>query len=249
MRRRPRRRVGPASSVLGRIGRIVGRLLAVAFGFAALATAILAVLFWQSLPPSGMHLQVAGLAQPVAITLDADGIPRIVAGSEPDAAAALGFMHARDRMFQMELMRHAASGRLSEIAGSATLRLDRTMRVLGLRVRAEADYAALDATTRAMLDAYAAGVNAWIAARGRFAAPEFIRARRAGAVDAGRQPAVGQDDGPLSLGQLAVRAGPRGAAGQAARRPPARAVAAAGRNPTTGCAAAAEPGARGHAPG
>ena len=173
MRRRSRRRV-PASNVLSRIGRIASRSLAVAFGLTALVTAIVAVLFWRSLPPTGMHLQIAGLAQPVAITLDADGIPRIMAGSEADAAAALGFMHARDRMFQMELMRRAASGRLSEIAGHATLRLDRTMRVLGLRMRAEADYATLDATTRGMLDAYATGVNAWIAARGRFAAPEFI---------------------------------------------------------------------------
>ena len=111
---------------------------------------------------------------PVAVSLDGDGIPRVAAGSDLDAAAALGFVHARDRMFQMELMRRAASGRLSEIAGGATLRLDRTMRVLGLRRRAEADLPTLDPDTRAMLDAYAAGVNAWIAARGRLAAPEFI---------------------------------------------------------------------------
>ena len=83
-------------------------------------------------------------------------------------------MHARDRLFQMELMRRAASGRLSEIAGPATLALDRTMRTLGLRRRAVADYPALPAETRAMLEAYARGVNAWIEARGRFSAPEFL---------------------------------------------------------------------------
>ena len=153
---------------------MLGRVAAAAFGLAVLAIAVAAVLFWMSLPPSGMTLQVAGLAKPVAITLDADGIPCILAGSELDGATALGFMHARDRMFQMELMRRAASGRLSEIVGSATLRLDRTMRVLGLRMRATADLAAMDAGTRAMLDAYARGVNAWIGARGRFAALEFI---------------------------------------------------------------------------
>ena len=91
-----------------------------------------------------------------------------------DAAAALGFVHARDRLFQMELMRRAASGRLSEIAGPATLALDRSMRTLGLRRRAVADYPALPAETRAMLEAYARGVNAWIAERGRFSAPEFL---------------------------------------------------------------------------
>ena len=65
-------------------------------------------------------------------------------------------------MFQMELMRRNASGRLSELAGPVTLPLDRTMRMLGLRQAAEADYAALPADTRAVLQAYANGVNAWI---------------------------------------------------------------------------------------
>ena len=83
-------------------------------------------------------------------------------------------LHARDRMFQMDLMRRAASGRLSEIAGPATLRIDRMMRTLGLRQRAVADLAALPADTDAMLEAYARGVNAWIELKGRFAAPEFL---------------------------------------------------------------------------
>jgi penicillin amidase len=110
----------------------------------------------------------------VDIGFDADGIPRIRAATEQDAAAALGFVHARDRMFQMELMRRAASGRLSEIAGPVTLPIDRTMRTLGLRNRAVADLAVLPPETRDLLDAYARGVNAWIALRGRFAAPEFL---------------------------------------------------------------------------
>jgi len=171
---RPHRREGPTRRALRRAARISGRIAAVAAGLAGLAALAVAILFWKSLPPAGMQARIPGLAGPVAITLDPDGIPRIAAGSELDAAAALGFMHARDRMFQMELMRRAASGRLSEIAGAATLRLDRTTRVLGLRMRAQSDLAALDAGTTAVLDAYARGVNAWISARGRFAAPEFI---------------------------------------------------------------------------
>jgi penicillin amidase len=154
--------------------RVLGSVFAAFLGLIALAGVVVAGLFWLSLPPAAMQVQISGLSGPVAITLDADGIPRIAAGSDLDAAAALGFMHARDRIFQMELMRRAASGRLSEIAGGVTLRLDRTMRVLGLRMRAEADLPALDADARTMLEAYAAGVNAWIAARGRLAAPEFI---------------------------------------------------------------------------
>ena len=131
-------------------------------------------LLWSTLPSSTQVAHIPGLGAPVAISLDADGIPRIRASSDTDAAAALGFVHARDRMFQMELMRRNASGRLSEFAGPATLPIDRMMRVLGLRRRAEADLALLPADTRALLDAYARGVNAWIALRGRRAAPEFL---------------------------------------------------------------------------
>jgi penicillin amidase len=117
---------------------------------------------------------IPGLSAAVDITLDADRVPRIRAETAEDAAAALGFLHAGDRMFQMELMRRAASGRLSEIAGSATLPLDRMMRTLGLRQHAVADLAGLPPDTRAMLEAYARGVNAWIELKGRFAAPEFL---------------------------------------------------------------------------
>lgn len=129
---------------------------------------------WWSLPARNSELSLAGLAAPVAITLDTRGIPHITATNEEDAWAALGFLHARDRMFQMEMMRRGARGQTAAVAGAAALRLDRFMRLLRLEERATADLAALDAETRAMLDAYARGVNAWIASRGRFAAPEFI---------------------------------------------------------------------------
>jgi len=129
---------------------------------------------WWSMPPASMNLAVAGLSAPVEVDFDEHAVPRIRAANEADAAAALGFLHARERMFQMELMRRAASGRLSEIAGAATLPLDRQMRVLGLARAAERDFAGLSAETRAVIDAYARGVNAWIVARGRFSALEFV---------------------------------------------------------------------------
>ena len=147
----------------------------VGIGFVLLFTAALVTgLLWLSLPQRQQQARIPGLTGPVDIGFDADGIPRIHAANELDAATALGFVHARDRMFQMDMMRRAASGRLSEIAGAATLAYDRMMRTLGLRQRAVADFASLPADTRAVLEAYARGVNAWIAARGRFSAPEFI---------------------------------------------------------------------------
>ena len=129
---------------------------------------------WFTIPGSTVTARIPGLGGPVDIAYDADWVPRIRAGSELDAAAALGFVHARDRLFQMELMRRNASGRLSEIAGTVTLPLDRMMRTLGLGQHAAADLAALPPDARAMLEAYARGVNAFIALKGRFASPEFL---------------------------------------------------------------------------
>jgi penicillin amidase len=149
----------------------------IAAGLAATLLLIVAViggLLWYSLPPSEQVAAIPGLSAPVSITIDQDGVPRIRAASEIDAATALGFLHARDRMFQLELVRRSASGRLSEVVGPQALHFDREMRVLGLGVRAAADAAALPAADRDVLEAYARGVNAWISARGRFSAPEFI---------------------------------------------------------------------------
>ena len=157
-----------------RFARLLRRLLAVAALLVLLAASGAAGLLWLTLPPDSARVRIPGLAAPVDVTFDQDGVARIRAGSETDAAAALGYVHARARMAQMELMRRAVSGRLAEIAGPRAVRLDRTMRTLGLRQAALADYATLPADARAVLEAYARGVNAWIAARGRFAAPEFL---------------------------------------------------------------------------
>ncbi len=152
---------------LRRLGLLL--LALVLIGAAGLAGAL-----WWSLPAGEGELRLAGLSAPVEVTLDAQGIPRIAAADERDAAMALGWLHARDRMFQMELMRRGAAGRLAELVGPPALRLDRFTRTLGLARRAQADLAAQSPETRAVLESYAAGVNAWIAARGRFAAPEFL---------------------------------------------------------------------------
>jgi len=138
-------------------------------GVAAVAGAL-----WNTLPSGDRTVHIAGLSAPVHVSFDSDGIPRIQAANLTDAAAALGFVHARDRMFQMDLMRRNAAGELSEIAGPATLPLDKLMRTLGLRQSALQDYDTLPPHVQKMLQAYADGVNAWIAARGRFASPEFL---------------------------------------------------------------------------
>jgi penicillin amidase len=154
--------------------RRIARVLAALGVLVLLLAALVAGALWLTMPNAQQTVSIPGLSGPVDITYDADWVPRIRAGSEQDAATALGFLHARDRMFQMELMRRAASGRLSEIAGPATLPIDRMMRTLGLRQHAVADFSTLPADTQAILQAYARGVNAWIDLKGRFAAPEFL---------------------------------------------------------------------------
>ncbi|WWE90851.1 penicillin acylase family protein [Bradyrhizobium sp. 6(2017)] len=109
---------------------------------------IMAALIWQTLPPFNDELQVHGLSAAASVRLDANGIPWIRTSTMIDAATALGYLHARDRMFQMDLMRRSASGRLSEIAGQAALPMDRMMRTLGLRVRASSDLDAVSEPTR-----------------------------------------------------------------------------------------------------
>jgi penicillin amidase len=129
---------------------------------------------WVTLPPARMTLRIPGLSAPVKIAFDSLGIPRIKAANEDDAATALGYLHARDRMFEMDLMRRAASGRLCELVGKVALPVDRMARTLGETQHAERAYASLPPETRALLVAYAAGVNAWIAQRGRLASLEFL---------------------------------------------------------------------------
>ncbi|ONG58841.1 penicillin acylase family protein [Pseudoroseomonas deserti] len=158
----------------GRLRRFLKRGLITAMLLVILVLAGAGGLLWLSLPPREGRIDLAGLSAEVTVLEDAQGVPRITAANELDAARALGWLHARDRMFQMELMRRNASGRLAEIAGAAALRLDRMNRTLGLARRAEADFAALPPETRAMLEAYAGGVNGWIEAKGMLAAPEFL---------------------------------------------------------------------------
>ena len=104
-----------------------------------------AALLWlrSSLPQSEGKLTLAGLGAEVRISRDGYGIPTIVAQNDRDAAFALGFVHAQDRLFQMDAMRHVGAGRLSEWFGLRALASDRFVRTLGLYRAAERQYALL----------------------------------------------------------------------------------------------------------
>ena len=125
-----------------------------------------------SLPKTEGELALLGLGAQVEVLRDRHGIPHIYAASLEDAHFALGFAHAQDRLWQMEMNRRLGSGTLAEVLGAAALDADRFMRTLGLRRVAAENLRRYDEETRRHLDAYAAGVNAFIAGT-RVLPPEF----------------------------------------------------------------------------
>ena len=115
-----------------------------------------------SLPQTTGTILVADLGTNVEIVRDKKGIPHIFAENTADAAFALGFAHAQDRLWQMEFMRRTGAGRLSEIIGPETLPTDKFLRTLGIYRLAEKQAETLPTDVSETLDAYVRGVNAFI---------------------------------------------------------------------------------------
>ena len=116
----------------------------------------------QSFPQIDGEIQVTGLEGPVDIYRDSMGIPHIYASNAHDLFFAQGYVHAQDRFWQMDAWRHIGSGTLSEMFGSAQVETDTFLRTLGWRVTAEAEWEALGPDSRAILQAYTDGVNAYL---------------------------------------------------------------------------------------
>jgi penicillin amidase len=119
----------------------------------------------RSLPllDGSLALSSSGLTAPVTLERDALGVPTIRATTRADAARALGFLHAQERFFQMDLSRRRAAGELSELVGEGALPLDKAARIHAFRTVARATLAQLSPAERALLEAYTAGVNAGLA--------------------------------------------------------------------------------------
>tara|TARA_R110002020_G_scaffold34066_26_gene103732 strand:- start:4772 stop:7237 length:2466 start_codon:yes stop_codon:yes gene_type:complete len=116
----------------------------------------------RSQAPADGALQIAGLDGEVTITRDHNGVPHIKAATRAGVAAGLGFAHAQDRLWQMEVSRMAGQGRLSEMFGDATVGTDVWLRTMGIHEAAVASLDVMDTDTLAMLENYARGINAWV---------------------------------------------------------------------------------------
>jgi penicillin amidase len=128
----------------------------------------------RSMPDLTGAIQVDGISAPVDIIRDTDAVPHVFASTKLDGLYGLGYVHAQDRLWQMEFQRRLGFGRLSEIFGSATLPQDRFLRTVGFGRAAREAWARLPSPTKAQVEAYVAGVNAFVAThRGRGLPPEF----------------------------------------------------------------------------
>lgn len=148
-----------------RIRRVIFSLMAVfLFLFMILAVGGRIVIA-RSFPRTDGEVQLPGLNAPVDIYRDRFGIPHIYATTQHDLFFAQGYVHAQDRFWQMDFWRHIGSGRLSEMFGESQVETDIFLRTLGWERVAKEEIKTLDSTSLSILEAYAEGVNAYLAER------------------------------------------------------------------------------------
>jgi hypothetical protein len=116
----------------------------------------------ESFPQTSGDLDVPGLEAEVSVLRDNHGIPQIYADTAEDLFFAQGFVQAQDRFYEMDVRRHSTSGRLSELFGEDTLEIDKVVRTLGWRRVAEAEVEKLSPDVLGYLEAFSAGVNAYV---------------------------------------------------------------------------------------
>jgi penicillin amidase len=141
---------------------------------AGLAAVTAAVYVAQVLPSTHGRLVLDGPRAELRIERDTDGIPTIRASSLEDAAFGLGFVHAQDRLWQLETHKRISSGRLAQAFGESAVETDVFLRMLGVRRAADAQWARIWPQGRSVVQAYTAGINAWVMQGMRARPPEFV---------------------------------------------------------------------------
>ena len=153
-----------------RLLRILGRVgLWTAGVLVTIALVAAGLVIWsvrRAFPDLGGEQSLPGLSAPVTVYRDGHGIPQLYAKTAADLFRAQGYVHAQDRFWEMDFRRHVTAGRVSELFGADQVPTDAFLRTLGWRRVAEQEWTMLSATAKAHLEAYAAGVNEWIADNG-----------------------------------------------------------------------------------
>ncbi len=142
--------------------RVLGVVLVVVLVLVVTLGGLFTWLVARGMPQRDGSAQIPGLSADVRVVRDQYGIANIYASTTADLFAAQGYVHASERMWQMEVWRHIGSGSLSELFGDGTLANDKFIRTLGWRQAAERDLAVMPDDTSKALEAYSSGVNAWL---------------------------------------------------------------------------------------
>ena len=140
----------------------------------AIVAGVLAIYVWRSVPTDNAQYAIKAPLGETVITLDAEGIPTIEAKSERDLSFAVGFMHARDRLWQLEMNRRIGRGELAEILGPKALETDKFLRTLGVHRAAKTQLDGFPPEAKALLQAYADGVNTYVRDAMTVRPPEFV---------------------------------------------------------------------------
>lgn len=156
---------GGARPRRGRFGRVVLWIIAIIVALALIAGGLGVWSVTRAFPQANGTIEVPGIGNAVSVQRDEQGIPTISASTSHDLFYAQGFVHAQDRFWEMDFRRHLTSARLSELFGESQLGTDKFLRTLGWHRTAEEEVAQLPEETRAFYEAYAAGVNAYLAER------------------------------------------------------------------------------------
>jgi penicillin amidase len=154
-----------------RARKVVMWTLAVVLALTLVGTGLVVWSVRRAFPQHGGEIRLAGLSAPVTVYRDDKGIPQVYATTATDLFKAQGYLHAQDRFWEMDFRRHVTSGRLSELFGKDQVSTDAFLRTLGWRRVAEKEWnSVISDQARGYLQAYADGVNAWIADNGGSAA-------------------------------------------------------------------------------
>jgi penicillin amidase len=133
-----------------------------------------AYLFYRAMPAYSGSVALHGLSAETRVWRDGYGTPHIFAANLDDAARALGYLHASERLYEMEINRRVGQGRAAEIAGADLVNVDRLIRTLGLYALAKSSFAALSPWAQQRLQAYSDGVNAFLDSHRNALPPEFL---------------------------------------------------------------------------